>query len=89
MLTIQPGLLFSKNAVRFARLAGLTDDDIAAHIDEIESGETTPIALCEIRSPVVRAAGSSSAALMLARQYVLSLCRIAGVTLTGQLRIAQ
>lgn len=42
MLTIQPGLLFSLNAVRFMRLAGLTDDDVATDIANLESGEVTP-----------------------------------------------
>lgn len=42
MLTIQPGLLFSQNAVRFMRLRGLTDDDVATDIRNLETGEVAP-----------------------------------------------
>lgn len=42
MLTIQPGIIFSENAVRFMRLAGLTDDDVATDIHNLEVGEVTP-----------------------------------------------
>lgn len=42
MLTIQPGIIFSENSVRFMRLRGFTDDDVATDIANLESGEVTP-----------------------------------------------
>lgn len=72
-LTIQPGLLFSENAVRAMRLANLTDDDVAADLAAIESGDVTPaefIAQTSFRG---------------VRAYVRCLCCVAGVSLTGAL----
>lgn len=54
MLTIQPGIVFSENAVRFMRLRNLTDDDVATDIANIESGEVTPAEAVTTARRVVR-----------------------------------
>lgn len=74
-LTIQPGLLFSENAVRAMRLAGLTDDDVAADLAAIESGSVTPAEFIAQTSSWFRGV----------RAYVRSLCVVAGVSLTSGL----
>ena len=75
MLTIQPGFLFSESAVRAMRLAGLTDDDVAADLALIESGKYCPAELVRQASPDFRGV----------RAYVRNLCVLAGVSLTGGL----
>jgi hypothetical protein len=68
--TIQPGFLFSEMAVRSMRLAGLSDDDVAADLAELETGAVCPAELV-----------SRHAARRGVRAYVRDLCRVAGFDL--------
>lgn len=78
MLTVQPGIFFGHAAVRFMRLAGVTDDAIAADLDALESGETTPAQLVARGWGLSTAYGRNWVSL-----YVAGLCRCAGIDVRG------
>lgn len=71
MLTIEPGIFFGHAAVRCMRVAGVTDDDVAADIAALESGETTPAEI------IARDDSNWS------RLYVAGLCRCVGIDVRG------
>lgn len=73
MLTIEPGLFFSHSAVRFMRLAGLTDEDVAQDLDAIESGCLCPIEFIRREQPKCNWIGL----------YVAGLCRCADIDVRG------
>lgn len=73
-LTVEPGLLFSVNAVRFMRLQRMSDDAVAADIEAIESGAVLP---------AVAARWARDSRLPGARHYVRDIVRAAGVDLVA------
>lgn len=66
MLTIQPGPLFSAAVVSWFRDHHYRDDDVAAHLDQLERDDMTPVEVvrawkfCGIPSHVVIALVSAA-----------------------------
>lgn len=80
MTTIQPGILFSRNAVAFARLAYLSDDDIAAHVDAVERGTESP---AELLARYLATYSGHRGWPKFVRSYVRAVCVCAGVELVA------